>query len=305
MKLPFPISISEIATSINAELIGDHTLIATGINEIHKVEPGDITFVDVKKYFDKSLNSAATFIILNERVAPPPGKALLLHPKPFEAYNNLALRFRPYSTLKSPISQDAIIHPTAIIEPGVVIANNVTIGEHTHIAANAVISEHTHIGKNCLIGAGALIGTDAFYFKKYETGYKKWRSAGRVIIQDNVDIAAGCTINKGVSGDTIIGEGTKIDCQVHIGHGVVIGKNCLIAAQTAIAGKVIIEDDVVIYGQVGVAQNIRIGAKAILLAKTGVSKDLAGNITYYGTPAQEVREAYKELATLRQLKNKK
>ena len=126
----------------------------------------------------------------------------------------------------------------------------------------------------------------------------------RVVIEDNVDIGAGCTINKGVSNDTIIGEGTKIDCQVHIGHDAQIGKNCLIAAQAGISGNTVIEDEVVIYGQVGVAQNLRIGKKAIILAKSGVSKDLAGDKTYFGYPAQEVRDAYKELAILRQLRKK-
>jgi len=125
-----------------------------------------------------------------------------------------------------------------------------------------------------------------------------------VIIEDNVDIGAGCTINKGVSGDTTIGAGTKIDCQVHIGHDARIGKNCLIAAQAGISGNTVLGDEVVVYGQVGIAQNLKIGAKAVILAKSGVSKDLEGGKTYFGYPAQEAREAYKELATLRQLRKK-
>ena len=116
-----------------------------------------------------------------------------------------------------------------------------------------------------------------------------------------MEIGAGCTINRGVSGESVIGEGTKIDCQVHVGHGVVIGKNCLIAAQVGIAGKTIIGDNCVIYGQAGIAQNVMIGDNSVILAKSGVSKDLRGNKTYFGYPAGEAREKYKEIAMLRLL----
>ena len=199
-----------------------------------------------------------------------------------------------------------------IFEPNVVIGNHVRIGVGSYIQAGAVLHDFTVIGKNVIIGAGALIGTDAFYFKRNTVadadesgkGYKKWRSGGRVVIEDNVDIGAGCSINKGVSSDTIIGAGTKIDCQVHIGHDAQIGKNCLIAAQVGISGNTVLEDEVVVYGQVGIAQNLRIGQKAVILAKSGVSKDLAGEKTYFGYPAQEVRDAYKELAILRQMRKK-
>ena len=121
------------------------------------------------------------------------------------------------------------------------------------------------------------------------------------MIQDDVEIGAGCTINKGVSGDTIVGRGTKMDCQVHVGHGVVIGERCLFAAQVGIGGKTKIGNQVVLYGQVGVAQNIEIGDQAVILAKSGVSKSLEGGKTYFGAPAEEVRQKYKELAALRQL----
>jgi UDP-3-O-[3-hydroxymyristoyl] glucosamine N-acyltransferase len=165
-----------------------------------------------------------------------------------------------------------------------------------------VIGPHTIIGENVVVGPGALIGPDAFYFKKMPDGEMvKWRSGGRVILEDHVDIGAGCTISKGVSGDTIIGRGSKLDCQVHIGHGVVVGKNCLFAAQVGIGGKTVIGDQVVLYGQVGVAQAIEIGSGAVVLAKSGVSKSLEGGKTYFGIPADEVREKYRELASLRLL----
>jgi UDP-3-O-[3-hydroxymyristoyl] glucosamine N-acyltransferase len=301
MKFSNPIPIQEIAESINATIIGDGSREATGINEINKVEPGDITFVDVKKYFAKSLGSAATFIILNEAVECPEGKTLLLHPQPFEAYNYLAKQFRPFAPQLSPRSEKAIIHPTAIIEPNVVIGQHVTIGEHAHIQANTVIGEYVTIGNNVIIQSNCTIGSDAFYYKKEEGKHIKWRSVGRVIIEDDVEIGAGCTIAKGVSGDTIIGQGTKLDCQCHIGHGVVIGKHCLFAAQVGIGGKTIIGDHVTLYGQVGVAQRLKIASHVTVMAKSGVGKDLEEGKSYFGAPAIEAREAYREIAALRQL----
>ena len=302
MQFPAPIPVRELARRFNAQIIGDDSLSATGINEIHKVQAGDIAFSDAPKYFAKTLESAATIILLNQPAECPPGKAILVVERPFEVYDTLVREHRPFRPLNVAISPEADIHPTAIIEPGVVIAAEVRIGAHSHIQANAYIGEHTIIGEHVVVGPGAIISSDAFYFKKQPDGsYQKWRSGGRVILENHVDIGAGCTINKGVSGDTVIGEGSKLDCQIHIGHGVVVGKNCLFAAQVGIGGKTVIEDNVVLYGQVGVAQAIRIGAGAVVLATSGVSKSLEGGKTYFGAPAEEVREKYKELAALRLL----
>lgn len=301
MKFLQPIPVKEIARKIGATLIGDDTLLASGINEIHKVEPGDIMFVDNQKYFKKALDSAATIIILNEKTDCPPGKALLVCENPFEAYDGLVREFRPFRPLSETISESAFIHPSAVIEPGVIIGQQVVIGRNCYLQANAYIGDFTHIGSHVTIQAGAIIGTDAFYFQKNPDGFKKWRSGGRVVIEDHVDIGAGCTINRGVSGDTVIGEGTKIDCQVHIGHGAVIGKNCLIAGQVGIGGKAVLEDNVVLYGQVGVAARVRIGKGAVVSAKSGVSKNLEGGKAYFGIPAEEIRLRQRQLAALRQL----
>ncbi len=301
MKFPSPIPVREIAEKIGAELIGNKELQLTGINEIHQVQEGDLTFVDVRKYFDKSLKSDASAIIINEKVKCPRGKALLICDDPFKAYNDLVLEQRPFQPLSQPISDTAEIHPTAIIEPNVTIGHHVKIGKHTHIQSNVAIAEHTIIGDHVTIQSGTVIGTDAFYFKRTEEGYIPWRSGGRVVIHDRVGIGAGCTINKGVSGDTIIGEGTKLDCQIHIGHDVVVGKNCLFAAQTGIGGNTVIGDDVILYGQVGIAQNLRIEDKVIVSAKSGVSKNLEKGKAYFGYPANEARTMYRELAALRHL----
>ena len=302
MKFPTPIPVREIARRFDAQVIGDDSLVATGINEIHKVEPGDIAFSDAPKYFQKTLDSAATIILLNAAAECPPGKAILVVDKPFEVYDTLIREHRPFEPLHSAISPGAEIHPTAILEPGVVVAANVRIGAHSYIQANTYIGEYTDIGAHVSIGPGCILGSDAFYYKKHPDGsFQKWRSGGRVLIEDHVDIGAGCTINKGVSGDTVVGYGSKLDCQIHLGHGVVVGKHCLIAAQVGIGGKTILEDHVVLYGQVGVIQAVTIGKGAVVLAQSGISKSLEGGKTYFGYPAEEAREKYRELAALRQL----
>ena len=305
-----PIPIQTIAKKINAVLLSNEiqpeNSLVKGINEVHHVQTGDITFSDHPKYFQKALNSAASFIILNEKPETTPvGKIVLLHPKPFEAYNFLTREAKPFQALKMPIDASAQIHPTVIIEPNVVIGADVFIDEGCLISAGTIIYAGTNIGKNVTVGALCIIGSDAFYFKKNENTYSKWHSCGRVILENNTDIGAGCTINKGVSSDTIIGEGTKLDCQVHIGHDTKIGKNCIIAAQTGISGNSVVEDDVVIYGQVGIAQNLHIGRGAVLLAKSGITKSVAAGEKVVGYPAQNTHTAYRELATLRGLVKKK
>lgn len=301
MKFSRVYTASELADLCGAELMGPGDILLSGMNEIHKVETGDLMFVDNEKYFQKSLESAATAILINKKIDAPGNKILMYHDRPFDAYNLLAWHFRPRVNCTETVSSLAHIDPSAVVEPGVIIAPFARIGARTIIQANSYIGSYTEIGEDVIIQPGCVIGSDAFYYHKENQEYIAWRSIGKVIIKDKVEIGAASTIVRGVSGETIIGEGTKLDCQVHIGHGAVIGKNCLIAAQAALGGKVTLGDQVILYGQVGIAQNLKIGDRAILLAKTGVSKDLAGDVTYYGVPALPVREAYKQLATLRKV----
>ncbi len=301
MKFPHPIPVKEIARKIGAEIIGDDSIIATGINEIHKVEKGDITFSDIPKYFQRSLKSEASIIILNERAECPEGKVILLHEEPFQAYNGLVKEHRLFIPLTSSISESAEIDPSTIIEPNVAIGHNVKIGKNCYIQANSYIGDHTIIGDNVNIQAGSIIGTDAFYYKRTEKELLKWHSGGRVIIHNNVEIGAACTINKGVSGDTVIGEGTKFDSQIHIGHGAVIGKHCLFAGQVGVGGKTIIGDHTILYGQVGISQNLVIGDRVVVFAQSGVTKNLEAGKTYFGSPAEDVGAKYKQLAALRHL----
>jgi UDP-3-O-[3-hydroxymyristoyl] glucosamine N-acyltransferase len=301
MRFENPISVKSLAEEIGARLVGDETLWAHGINEIHKVVSGDITFVDIEKYYSKSLKSAATIIIINKEVACPAGKCLLLVDEPFQAYNNLVFKHRPFQPLSQMISPTARIDPSAIIEPQVVIGHQVIIGANSYIQANCYIGSHTTIGERVIIQAGTMIGTDAFYFKQYPDHFEKWHSGGEVIIEDDVFIGASCTINKGVSGATVIGKGSKLDSQVHIGHGAVLGQHCLLAGQVGVGGKAIVGDRVKVYGQAGIANNITVGNDAIILAKTGVLRSVEGGKSYFGMPAEEARQKFMQIVAVKNL----
>ena len=301
MKFPKTHSLSEIADLIQCKFIGDANFPIYGINEIHVVQQGDIVFVDHPKYYDKALQSAASVVLINKEVDCPEGKALLISDDPFRDFNKLTQHFKPFEKSMSSISASAEIGEGTIIQPNSFIGNHVKIGVNCLIHSNVAIYDHTIIGDNVIIHAGSVLGADAFYYKKRESGFDQLISGGRVVIGNNVGIGALCTIDKGVTGDTTIGEGTKIDNQVHVGHDTVIGKNCLIASQTGIAGCVIIEDDVTLWGQVGTTSGITIGSKAVILGQTGVTKSVAGGKTYFGTPIEESREKLKQLVNIKRI----
>ena len=304
MQFPSPVSLQWIAEFINAKLVGNTLEAATGINEIHKVEKGDLVFVDHPKYYDKCLNSAASFIIINKETNVPEGKALLIVENPFEAYCKIANHFRPFEPSNKMVSDSAEIGDGSFIYPGAFIGNHVRIGKNTIIHPNTSIMDHCIIGDNVIIQAGTVIGSDAFYYntkKDRQLWYKKMPSCGRVIIEDNVEIGAGCTIDRGVSHDSIIGKGTKLDNMVHIGHDTVTGKNCLIAAQVGIAGVVTLEDGVTLWGQVGVSKTLTIGANAVIYAQSGVVKDTESDKIYFGSPIEEAKEKMKELVWIKRI----
>jgi UDP-3-O-[3-hydroxymyristoyl] glucosamine N-acyltransferase len=304
MKFEKPVPVQWIAEFTGAKLAGNSTQEATGINEIHKVTPGDISFVDFEKYYDKCLNSAATIIIINKEVSCPEGKTLLITDDPFNAYIKIVKHFRPFEPSNKMISDSARIGDGTTIQPGVFIGNHVTIGTHCLIHPNVTIYDHCIVGDNVIIHAGTVIGSDAFYFKRRkdrDVQYDKMESCGRVVIHDHVEIGAGCTIDKGVSGDTIIGAGTKLDNHIHIAHGVVIGKNCLIAAQVAVAGKAILEDEVILWGQVGVSKDLTIGKGAVVMAQSGVPASIEGGKSYFGSPVGEAKPKMRELAWIKRI----
>ena len=303
MDLDKPVTLSFIAEFLNAKLIGDPEYTISGINEIHLVRNGDLTFVDHPKYYSKAMKSDATVVIINKEVVRPIGKNLLISDDPFRDYNKLTKHFSPFILSVKSISESAEISAGTMIQPDVFIGNHVRIGINCLIHPHVTIYDNIEIGNEVVIHSGTVLGADAFYFKKYDgRGYLKMHSCGRVIIHDRVEIGANCTIDRGVSSDTIIGEGTKLDNLVHIGHDTVVGKNCLFAAQVGIAGVVRIEDNVILWGQVGVNKDLVIGKDAVVYAQSGVASSIEGGKSYFGTPVQEARDKMKELAYTKRLK---
>ncbi len=304
MKFPSPVAVQWIAELIDATVTGNINGQATGINELHKVEAGDLVFVDHPKYYEKCINSDASFIIINKEADVPEGKALLVCAEPFEAYLKIVKHFRPFSPSHQLISESAKIGEGTVLMPGAFVGNHVTIGKNCIIHPNVSIYDYTVIGNNVIIQSGTVIGSDAFYYntkKNRDVWYKKMESCGRVVIEDDVEIGAACTIDKGVSHDTVIGRGTKFDNQVHIGHDSIIGKNCLFAAQVGVAGAVTIKDGVVLWGQVGVSKTLTIGENAVVFAQSGVPDSIEGNRTYFGTPVEDALQKKKELVWVKRI----
>ena len=310
MRLPSPLLASAFAKTCNAALHGPDQHIH-GVNEIHRVETGDLTFVDHPKYYRSTLNSAAS-VVLIDRLPDgelPAGKTLLVRADPFAAYDALVRQTRPPYTLSSAMAQSASVHSSAIIEPGAVIGEKVVIGAHTVVEAGAVLYGPCRIGERCRIGANAVIGDKAFYFRGVNReavelrhrARRRWTTGGEVVIEDDVEIGPLCNVARGVSATTRIGRGTKIDAACMIAHGVEIGEDCLLAAHVGIAGKARIGDRVILYGETGIAQNVEIGDDAVCLARTGVSKSIPGGKTYNGNPVQEARAWLKEQAAVRRL----
>ena len=301
MKFPEKYTLEQIATITATKFVGDAQFPVYGINEIHVAGPGDVVFVDHPKYYDKALNSAATVVLINKEVECPEGKALLISDDPFRDFNKLTKFFMPFEGTDNNIAPTARIGQNTIIQPNVFIGNKVKIGDNCVIHSNVSIYDNCVIGDNVTIHAGAVLGGDAFYYKRRPQGYDKLLSGGRVVVEDHVEIGANTTIDKGVTGDTLIKKGTKIDNLVQIGHDTVIGENCLIAAQTGIAGAVVVEDNVTMWGQVGVRSAITVAEGSVIMAQSGVTKSNKPHTVYGGTPAVEVRAHLKELALLRQL----
>jgi len=304
MKFPSPVSIKWMADFLGAELIGNKNGSATGINEIHKVEKGDLVFVDHPKYYNTCIQSDASFIIINKAVEFPEEKALLVVDQPFEAYLKIVRHFHPFEPAAKNISDSAVVGEGTYIYPNTFIGHHVSIGKNCMIHPNVTILDHTVIGNNVIIQAGTVIGSDAFYYntkKNREVWYKKMDSCGRVVIEDDVEIGAGCTIDRGVTNDTLIGRGTKMDNMIHIGHDTIIGKNCLLAGQVGIAGAVDIGSGVILWGQVGVSKTLTIGDNAVVYAQSGVAASLEANKIYFGSPAEDASLKKREFVWIKRI----
>lgn len=294
-----PQNLKTIAALIGAKFVGDENFQVFGTNEIHMVKPGEIVFVNHPKYYAKALNSPATVILIDKEVECPQGKALLISDDPFRDFNKINTHYTRISNFREElhnveVGEGTFIHPTAVI------GNDVTIGKNCHIFPNVVIGDRTVIGDNVVIQANTVLGGDAFYYRKLNGSFDRLISVGNVVIENNVEIGNGCTVDRGVTDSTVIGEGSVLDNQIQIGHDTVIGKKVLIASQTGIAGCCVIEDEVTIWGQVGMASGVRVESGTVLLAKCGVNRDLKKG-TYFGPIAEEFREYLRKEVKLKNL----
>ena len=294
-----PQKLKTISDLIGAKMIGDENFQVLGTNEIHRVKDGEIVFVNHPKYYDKALNSAATIILIDKEVDCPEGKVLLVSDDPFRDFNKINTHFTRISNFTEEIHGLEIGEGTRI-HPSAVLGSNVKIGNNCHIFPNVVIGDRTVIGDNVIIQSGTILGGDAFYYRKLNGNFDRLISVGNVVIENNVEIGNNCTIDRGVTDSTVIGEGSVLDNQIQIGHDTVIGKKCLIASLVGIAGCCNIEDEVTIWGQVGMASGVRVESGTVLLGKTGVNKDLKKG-TYFGQLAEEFKDYLKKEIKLKKL----
>lgn len=301
MKFNPPLTLATVASLTGARPKGDSGFLITGINEIHMVEPGDLTFVDHPKYYDKALSSKASTILINKDLDLPDGKSLLISDDPFRDYIRLIRQLKPFISSTDPISPSASIGEGTVIQPGCFIGHNVVIGTGCLIHPHVTIYDNCIIGDHVIIHANSVIGADAFYFQGKDGSYRKLESCGTVIIEDHVEVGALCSIDRGVSAVTRIGEGTKMDNHVQIGHDTQVGRHCLIGAFAAIGGVTRIEDNVTIWSRVAINKDLTIGKGAVILATSSVDKSLEPGKTYFGAPADEVTKKWRELVALRQL----
>ncbi len=303
------------------------------VSSLDRAAPDELAFLEGRKLAPKLAATYAGACLVSERFAQlvPPRTVALQTREPYRAFITVARELFPDALRPSSLFEGraaapgAIVDPTArfesgvTIDPGAIVGPRVEIGAGSVIAAGAVIGPEVRIGRQCAIGAGTSvmhaligdrvtihpgcrIGQDGFGFLPGAKGHLKIPQVGRVVIQDDVEIGAGTTVDRGALGDTFIGEGTKIDNLVQVGHNVRIGRHCLIAGQAGISGSVTIEDFVMLGGQVGLADHITIGAGARLAAKAGVMSDVPPAGRWGGAPAEPFRDFLRSVAALRRLR---
>jgi UDP-3-O-[3-hydroxymyristoyl] glucosamine N-acyltransferase len=332
---PEPITLAEAARRVDADLVrGDGAALITGLAPLDTAGPGEITFLDNPKYAERLATTKAAACLCAQRYIDrvPDNVAALQSPEPYRAYAQLLASFFPqalrfggaYDRSQDGTAAAATVHPSARletgtrIEPGVVIGEGAEIGEGTIIGANTVIGPFVAIGRNCsiapnavivhaligdgvIIHPGVMIGQDGFGFSMGTSGHLKIPQIGRVIIQDDVEIGANSTIDRGTLKDTVIGEGTKIDNLVQIAHNVVMGRHCVIVAQSGIAGSTELGDFVVMGARSGTAGHIKVGAGAMLAGCAVAKDDVPPGARYGGIPAKPMAEWARELAALKRL----
>ncbi len=294
--------------------------------------PGDLTFLDNPKYLDvfRATRAAAALVAPRHAKAAPAGCAVLLALEPYRAMAMVMAKLfpsavKPQSVFnEGGVSPAAFVHPSARLEPGVTVEPGAVIGRGAEIGAGTVIGPHAVIGPEVRIGRegaigatttiaaaligdrviihpGAHIGQDGFGFALGARGHLKVPQIGRVIIQNDVEIGAGVTIDRGANRDTVIGEGAKIDNLVQIGHNVVIGRHAVLVAQSGVSGSSVIGDFAALGGQAGIAGHLKIGTGAQVAAAAGVMTDIPAGQRWAGAPAKPVREFFREVAAVKKL----
>jgi len=326
-------SLQEIADAIAARLKGNGSAEVSGVASIASANGHDLVFVEDEKFLSQALQSGAGAVIAGEFAAHSEGKPLLISSHPRLAFARAARFFEDGKPGHTGIHATALVHRSAklaasvSVEERALIAEHAEIGVNTRIGAGCVIGRGVKIGPNCeiypnvtiysgttlaervIVHAGAVLGSDGFgYVRDSKTGrYEKFPQIGRLVIEDDVEIGANTTIDRGALDETRIGRGTKIDNLVHIGHNCRLGRNVVIAAQTGISGSVVIENDVVLGGQVGIGDHVRLEEGVIVGSQGGVltSKILRGRgVVFWGTPARPLKEYLKQLAALARLRKK-
>lgn len=333
-----PLTVADIASMASAAVADDADLsrLIEGVAPLDRAGPADLVFLDNPRYAADLDRTAAGACLVSSRFKArvPAGTVALVTPQPYRAFSMVAAALfpeamRPGSMFgASGISPGSFVHPEArlekgvVVDPGAVVGPGAEIGSGTVIAANAVIGPQVRIGRDCAVGAGTCvahalvgnrvilhsgvrIGQDGFGFALGPKGHLKVPQVGRVVIQDDVEIGANTTVDRGANRDTVIGEGTKIDNLVQIGHNVVIGRHCIIVAQVGISGSVTVEDFVAIGGQVGVVGHVRIGAGAQIAGSSNVASDVPPGARWGGTPAKPVREWFREITLLNTMAKRK
>ncbi len=334
-------SLQQIAKAVEARLHGDGSVEVEGVASMGSASLRDLVFVEDEKYLRRAMLSGAGAVIAGEfavaaLTASSAEKPLLIshHPKLTFARAAHFLFDRNCDRGKTGVHATAVAHPSVqmaenvVLEEYVVIAEGAEIGEGTRIGAGCAIGRGVKIGRECeiyprvtiyarttlgdriIVHAGAVLGSDGFgYVRDPKSGrYEKFPQVGNLVIEDDVEIGANTTVDRGALDETRIGRGTKIDNLVHIGHNCRLGENVVIAAQTGLSGSIVIEKDVVLGGQVGVGEHARIEEGVMLGGQGGVlpNKVLRGNgVAFWGTPAQPVRQYLKQLAALARLVRKR
>lgn len=334
-RTPRPTSLAEVAQWTGARVVDETRTMLTvsGVAPLDTAGSGDLAFLDNQKYAHHLASTKALACFVHPRFVSkvPADVAALETPEPYRAYAIALAKLYPagfhlegaYGD-RDVVSPRATIHPTAvlepgaIVEPGAIIGARAEIGQGTVIGANAVIGHDVRIGRNGYVGAnatvihslignrvilhpGVRIGQDGFGFAMGPKGHLKVPQIGRVVIQDDVEIGANTSIDRGASRDTIIGEGTKIDNLVQIGHNVVIGRHCVIVSQVGISGSTTLGDFVIVAGQAGIVGHLKIGSGSQIGAQSGVDADVAPGSRIVGSPARPFMEFAREIATLKRL----